>query len=349
VKGETMSLLTASAAASSPSVAFSPARIVERRATQWRGLQVESLQVTTAEPFEYVFQAPYHLLIVAEQAERYDGETQVEGLPTSNQRECSRTLTFIPAGSKFHGWQKPRVLKKATYCYIDPNAPLLDPQLGFSTVQFKPRLLFFDRALWETTLKLKGQIDNADGSPYAEALSIVLLHELLRLNNSTAQPQSTARGGLAGWQQKRVAQYVETHLSESIPLATLAELARLSPYHFARTFKHSFGVPPHRYHLLRRMEQAKLLLGKSAASVTEIALQVGFRETSSFTAAFRKLTDYSPTEYRRSLDEPAGGGLGRRPGVPEARRRSPCVGRSLAQTPAAPGPESGRVMSATQA
>jgi AraC family transcriptional regulator len=50
------------------------------------------------------------------------------------------------------------------------------------------------------------------------------------------------------------------------------------------------------------MEQAKLLLGKSGASVTEIALQVGFRETSSFTAAFRKLTDFSPTEYRRSLD-----------------------------------------------
>lgn len=297
-----MSLLTISAPTSSPAVAFSPSDVVERRATQFRGLRVESLQVTTAEPFAYDFQAPYHLLILGEQAERYDGETQVEGLPISHQRECSRTLTFIPAGSRFHGWQKPRLLKKATYCYIDPNAPLLDPELGFRTVEFKPRLFFFDRDLWETTLKLKGQIDKADNPLYAEALSIVLLHELLRLNNSSVQPQAAARGGLAGWQQKRVAQYVETHLSENIPLTTLAELARLSPYHFARAFKHSFGVPPHRYHLLRRMQQAKLLLGKSGASVTEIALQVGFRETSSFTAAFRKLTDFSPTEYRRSLD-----------------------------------------------
>jgi AraC family transcriptional regulator len=297
-----MSLLTTSAAANSPTVAFSPANIVERQATQWRGLQVENLRVTAAEPFEFEFQAPYHLLILAEQAERYDGETQVEGLPTSNQRECSRTLTFIPAGTRLHGWQKPRLLKRATYCYIDPSAPLLDPELGFGQVEFKPRLYFFDRDLWETTLKLKQQIDKADSPLYAEALSIVLLHELLRLNRSIAQPPVAARGGLAGWQRKRVSQYIETHVSESIPLATLAEQARLSPYHFARAFKHSFGVPPHRYHQLRRMEQAKLLLGKSSASVTEIALQVGFRETSSFTAAFRKLTDHSPTEYRRSLD-----------------------------------------------
>lgn len=296
-----MSLLTRSAAAGAPSVSFSPARIVERRATQWRGLQVESLQVTAVEPYEYDFQAPYHLLILAEQAERYEGETLVDGLPKSNQRECSRTLSFIPAGSRFYGWQKPRVPKKALYCYIDPNAPLLDPQLGFSTIEFKPRLFFFDRDLWETTLKLKGQMDKSASPLYAEALSVVLLHELLRLNNATAQIQPVARGGLAGWQQKRVAQYVETHLSEPIPLATLAEQARLSPYHFARAFKHSFGLPPHRYHLQRRMEQAKLLLGKSSASITEIALQVGFRETSSFTAAFRKLTDHSPSEYRRSL------------------------------------------------
>jgi AraC family transcriptional regulator len=35
--------------------------------------------------------------------------------------------------------------------------------------------------------------------------------------------------------------------------------------------------------------------------VTEIGLGVGFSETSSFTAAFRKLTGEIPTEYRRTL------------------------------------------------
>jgi AraC-like DNA-binding protein len=36
-------------------------------------------------------------------------------------------------------------------------------------------------------------------------------------------------------------------------------------------------------------------------SVTEIALDVGFNETSSFTAAFRKCTGETPTDCRRSL------------------------------------------------
>jgi AraC family transcriptional regulator len=49
------------------------------------------------------------------------------------------------------------------------------------------------------------------------------------------------------------------------------------------------------------MEHAKTLLAESALSVTEIGLAVGFRETSSFTAAFRKATGQTPSAYRRGL------------------------------------------------
>ena len=44
-----------------------------------------------------------------------------------------------------------------------------------------------------------------------------------------------------------MAQYIEEHLAEDPSLATLADVARLSPYHFVRAFKQSFGLPPHRY------------------------------------------------------------------------------------------------------
>ena len=82
---------------------------------------------------------------------------------------------------------------------------------------------------------------------------------------------------------------------------TLAKLVRLSPYYFCRAFKQSFGMPPHRYHGSRRIEHAKILLAKPASSVTEIGMTVGFCETSSFSAAFRKATGLTPTAYRRSL------------------------------------------------
>ena len=113
------------------------------------------------------------------------------------------------------------------------------------------------------------------------------------------EPQ--VRGGLAAWQQRTVVAYVEDHLAEPISLATLAQLVRLSPYYFCRAFKQSFGMPPHRYHTGQRIERAKTLLAKSDPSVTDIGFAVGFSQTSSFTAAFRKATGLTPTAYHRSL------------------------------------------------
>jgi AraC family transcriptional regulator len=80
------------------------------------------------------------------------------------------------------------------------------------------------------------------------------------------------------------------------------ERARLSQHHFCRAFKQSFGVPPHRYHVQRRIEQAKLLLTDRAISITDIGLTVGYSQTSSFSVAFRKLTGWTPTEYRREFE-----------------------------------------------
>jgi AraC family transcriptional regulator len=286
-----------------PAVRFTPSEIARHQTAAWDGIRIESVQITRRERFDYGFKAPAHLLIAAHQAERDDGETLVEGLPRSTLRSFSGRLTFIPAGHAFYGWQDPRLLLQVTYFYIDPRGPLLDPELGFDAVDFKPRLFFFDHDLWETTRKIK----NAAGSGlrhriYRNALGLVLVHELMRLNGADLPAAPPARGGLAGWQQRRVAEYIEAHVADDISLSQLAELARLSPYHFARAFKQSFGVPPHRYHTARRVEHAKALLAQPDRSVTEIGLQVGFSETSSFSAAFRRLTGNTPTQFRRDLD-----------------------------------------------
>jgi AraC family transcriptional regulator len=125
--------------------------------------------------------------------------------------------------------------------------------------------------------------------------------ELVRLNVATQRIDAPVRGGLAGWQQRIVTAYVEEHLAEHIPLATLARLVRLSPYYFCWAFKQSFGLPPHRYHNKRRIEEAKMLLAKPAPSVTDIGLTLGYRETSSFTTAFRRAIGLTTTAYHRSL------------------------------------------------
>src|SRR5712664_1926290 len=283
---------------------ISPSEIVRRHSAAWSGLHVETVQVMRHTPFEYGFRAPCHLLIALELGERHDGETVVEGLPRSTLRDFTHKLTFVAAGHDVRGWQRPRVLTRVTHFCIDPRGPLADPALRFDEIEFKPRLFFCDRDLWETALKLKAQVDNPGSMnrQYAEALGIVLTHELVRINGDAGPRGPVSRGGLAPWQQKRVAAYIEERVADDIPLATLAELARLSPYHFSRSFKHSFGLPPHRYHANRRIERAKQLLANRELSVTNIALDVGFSETSTFSAAFHRLTGQTPSRYRRNLD-----------------------------------------------
>ena len=290
--------------ASASIVRFAPPDIARRRIAAWTGIRTDIVDVTRREAFEYGVRAPQHMLIMCERAEREDGETRIEGLPRSTLRKFNRKLSLVPSGHEFHGWQKPRVLTRVTYFYLDPQSPLLDPELGFAAAELRPRLFFFDRDLWETALKLKAQAENPGLArrDYVEALSIVLVHELLRLNDGRSREAPAVRGGLAGWQKNKVAEYVEEHLVDDISLAALAELARLSPFHFARAFKQSFALPPHRYLTTRRLERAKELLAEPQLSVTQIGAKVGFRDSSSFSSAFRKYVGLAPIDYRRGLE-----------------------------------------------
>jgi AraC family transcriptional regulator len=282
-------------------VEISPPDIARRRQTTWGAIQADNVRITRRETFEYGFQERRHLLVAYERAERDDGETLIEGLPKSTLREFNCKLSLVPAGHRFYGWQTPRVLTRLTYFYIDLQDRLFDPGSGIACPTISPRLFFFDHAVWDTALKLKAEIGNSDpwSREYAEALGLVLMHEILRLERAPSVAATPLRGGLPVWQQKRVVEFIEEHLAEEISLAALAELADLSLYHFARTFTQSFGVPPHRYHMARRMDRARSLLQRPALSVTQIGAQIGFRETSSFTKAFRRFTGLTPTEYRR--------------------------------------------------
>src|SRR5882724_5642675 len=284
-----------------PIVEISPHDIARRQLANWGAIQADNVRVTRRETFEDGFQARRHLLIAYERAERHDGETLIDGLPKSTLREFNCRLSFVPAGHRFYGWQTPRVLTRVTYFYIDLPDRLFDRGPGIARPAISPRLFFFDQAVWDTALKLKAEVGNSDpwSREYAEALSLVLMHELFRLERTAPAAARPLRGGLPAWQQKRLVEFIEERLAENISLAALAELVDLSLYHFARAFAQSFGMPPHRYHWARRMDRARSLLRMPALSVTQIGSRIGFCETSSFTRAFRKFTGVTPSEYRR--------------------------------------------------
>jgi AraC family transcriptional regulator len=168
---------------------------------------------------------------------------------------------------------------------------------------YAARVHFEDVVVWETAAKLKSAIENGQArrTPYLSALSSVLAIELSRCEDNSERDAVLNRGGLACWQKRAVVGYIEEHLGEQICLVTLAQLIRLSQHHFCRAFKRSFGIPPHQYQVQRRIEQAKLLLSDPSISITEVGFTVGYSQPSSFSVAFRKITGWTPSEYRREF------------------------------------------------
>lgn len=118
----------------------------------------------------------------------------------------------------------------------------------------------------------------------------------------TREPAGTARGGLAGWQERRATAFMEERLDQSFPVSAVAEACGLSVNHFSRAFRRSLGKPPHRWLLDRRIERARELLRATPMSLADIALACGFAEQSHFTRVFTRTVGIPPGAWRRSAD-----------------------------------------------
>jgi AraC family transcriptional regulator len=106
-------------------------------------------------------------------------------------------------------------------------------------------------------------------------------------------------GGLAAWQIVRVRAYIDNNLHRTIHIRDLSTVARRSPAHFSRKFKLAVGKSPHAYVMRRRLERARHLMMTSAASLSEIALSVGFSDQAHLCRLFRQTFGQSPAHWRR--------------------------------------------------
>ncbi|QEV10237.1 AraC family transcriptional regulator [Streptomyces prasinus] len=86
-----------------------------------------------------------------------------------------------------------------------------------------------------------------------------------------------------------------------LDVPALARVAHVSPAHFARTFRTTFGETPHRYLQRRRVERAMFLLRETDRSVTDIGFEVGFNSPGTFSRTFRDIVGRSPRAYRKEV------------------------------------------------
>jgi len=98
----------------------------------------------------------------------------------------------------------------------------------------------------------------------------------------------------------RAKDLADARFREPLDVAALASAARLSPAHFSREFRRTFGETPHQYLLTRRLERAAALLRNTDRSVADICFTVGLSSVGSFTTSFGRAFGLSPTAYRNS-------------------------------------------------
>jgi AraC-like DNA-binding protein len=86
--------------------------------------------------------------------------------------------------------------------------------------------------------------------------------------------------------------------AQPLDVEAVARVAHVSPAHFSRQFRATFGESPHRYLQRRRVERAMELLRETDRPVTEICFDVGFSSLGTFSRTFRAVVGESPSAYR---------------------------------------------------
>src|ERR1700738_3731409 len=95
--------------------------------------------------------------------------------------------------------------------------------------------------------------------------------------------------------------YIDTHLDQELSLEEMARIARISPFYFHRHFHAYMGETLAKYVKRLRLQHAAERLQFSDAPITEIALDSGYENPSSFTKVFNQVMGTSPKHYRKAM------------------------------------------------
>ena len=140
------------------------------------------------------------------------------------------------------------------------------------------------------------------GELFAESLANVLALHLVRHHSSLgrrSRRRTERGGGFSKHALGRATDYINDNLSQKLTLAEMAGAARMSPYHFARSFKAATGLSPHRYVVRQRVERAKALLADTDLTIAEVARAVGFANQSHLAFHVGRLLGAPPKALRR--------------------------------------------------
>lgn len=132
-----------------------------------------------------------------------------------------------------------------------------------------------------------------------EELGIELAVKAIQIAQRAAPARAAAKPSSMS-RVTRVVRMIDNEPCMPHDLRSLAQIARLSPYHFLRTFEELTGTTPHQYLLRARLRRAAIRLRTESTRVLDIGLDCGFGDISNFNRSFRSEFGMSPRAYRHS-------------------------------------------------
>ena len=139
--------------------------------------------------------------------------------------------------------------------------------------------------------------DSSNGPLYAETLTVGFALYLLSSYAISKPKIPLPRGKLNAFQLRTVVDFIQSHLDEAVSLLALAEQANVSPFHFARQFRATVGMPPHQFVLRQRVQKALRLIKAGKLPLAQVAVESGFHDQPHLTRAFRKVLGTTPARY----------------------------------------------------
>jgi AraC family transcriptional regulator len=269
----------------------------------WKGLQAVRYRNSPHGEFSAAYTPGTHVLFLYVQPPekmdvRYEGVKRDMPPPAGS-------ITVVPAGSSVVCSRQGSVDSLLIYLEpslvaqvaaesfeFDPSRTVVPPVHGLNAPELRSTMLAVDAEL---------RAGSVGGPLMVEALATIVSVHLIRHTTGARRRPASADGELPRRKLRTVIEYIMENLEGSPTLKQMAAVVHVSPYHFARQFKASTGLPPHQYVIARRVERAQhLLRADGEIGLAEVALRIGFPDQSHFSFHFKRIVGVTPRQFRIS-------------------------------------------------
>jgi AraC family transcriptional regulator len=190
---------------------------------------------------------------------------------------------------------------------VEFPAPMVSRLLQDEAHRFQPgtRFELFDDQLADLVFAMweEASTGSANGRIFAQGLSLALLGLLAARYGVTRAGKTKSIRRLSSRERKRIQEFIDSGLETDLSVERLAAVIGMSPYHFSRMFKATFGRTPHSFVLDRRIDTASVVLRIDRnRPIADIALAFGFATQAHFTQAFRRRVGATPPRGRRGTE-----------------------------------------------